>query len=81
MRIKMWNPTIRIKKNDELGGTRLQILVMDLLIKAGIEGASIWTAVNDFGKRGKSTLHLEGASVNMSLIIEVIDEQKSSNRF
>jgi hypothetical protein len=31
--------------------------------------------VNGFGKRGKSTLHLEGVSVNMPLIIEVVDEQ------
>jgi len=35
----------------------------------------VWTGVNGFGKRGKSTLHLEGVSVNMPLIIEVIDEQ------
>jgi PII-like signaling protein len=75
MKIKMWSVTIRIKKNDEIGGQRLQSLVMDLLIKAGIAGATIWTGVNGFGKRGKSTLHLEGISVNMPLIIEVIDEQ------
>jgi PII-like signaling protein len=49
---------------------------MDLLIKAGIEGATIWTGVNGFGKRGKSTLHLEGMAVNMPLIIEVVDDQK-----
>jgi hypothetical protein len=75
MKIKMWSVTIRIKKNDEIGGQRLHSLVMDLLIKAGIAGATIWTGVNGFGKRGKSTLHLEGVSVNMPLIIEVIDEQ------
>jgi len=28
-----------------------------------------------FGKRGTSTLHLEGVSVNMPLIIEVIDSE------
>jgi hypothetical protein len=32
--------------------------------------------VNGFGKRGKSTLHLEGVTVNMPLIIEVIDVQE-----
>ena len=75
MRQKMWNLTIRIKKNDEVGGKRLQTSIMDFLMKAGIEGATVWTGVNGFGKRGKSTLHLEGVSVNMPLIIEVVDEQ------
>lgn len=71
----MWNLTIRIKKNDEVGGKRLQTLIMDFLMKAHIEGATVWTGVNGFGKRGKSTLHLEGVQVNMPLIIEVVDEQ------
>lgn len=75
MKMKMWSLTIRIKKNDEFGGKRLQTLVMDLLKKSGVAGATVWTGVNGFGKRGKSTLHLEGVSVNMPLIIEVIDEQ------
>jgi len=69
---KMWQLTIRIKKNDEVGGKRLQAVVMDCLMKAHIEGATVWTGVDGFGKRGKSTLHLEGVSVNMPLIIEVV---------
>jgi len=68
--------TIRIKRNDEIGGKRLQSLVMDFLVKAKILGATVWTGVNGFGKRGKSTLHLEGVLVNMPLIIEVIDTQE-----
>ncbi len=75
MKMKMWSLTIRIKKNDELGGKRLQALVIDLLKKSDVAGATVWTGVNGFGKRGKSTLHLEGVSVNMPLIIEVVDEQ------
>jgi uncharacterized protein len=75
MRIKMWNVTIRIKKNDEVGGKRLEALLMDFLKKSGVNGATVWTGVNGFGKRGKSTLKLEGVTVNMPLIIEVIDEQ------
>jgi len=75
MKMKMWNLTIRIKKNDELDGKRLQKLIMDLLVKADVAGATVWTGVNGFGKRGKSTLHIEGITVNMPLIIEVIDEQ------
>ncbi len=71
----MWNLTIWIKKNDQLGGKRLETLIMDLLIKNQIAGATVWTGVNGFGKRGKSTLHMEGISMNMPLIIDVIDEQ------
>ena len=73
--MKMWNLTVRIKKNDEVGGKRLQTLVIEFLVNSGIAGATVWTGVNGFGKRGKSTLHLEGVSINMPLIIEVIDEQ------
>ena len=75
MRKKMWSVTIRIKKNDELGGKRLESLLMDFLINSGVSGATVWTGVDGFGKRGKSTLKLEGVMVNMPLIIEVIDEQ------
>ena len=69
----MWTLTIRIKKNDEVGGNRLQTLIMEFLMKAKVGGATVWTGVNGFGKRGKSTLHLEGVQINMPLIIEVVD--------
>jgi uncharacterized protein len=75
MRIKMWSVMIRIKRNDAVGGKRLECLVIDFLINAGVSGATVWTGVDGFGKRGKSTLKLEGVTVNMPLIIEVIDEQ------
>lgn len=75
MKMKMWNLTIRIKKNDEVNGKRLQTLLLDLLVEAKVAGATVWAGVNGFGKRGKSTMHIEGISVNMPLIIEVIDEQ------
>ena len=71
----MWSVTIRIKKNDELGGKKLEALLMDFLVKVGVSGATVWTGVDGFGKRGKSTLKLEGVTVNMPLIIEVIDEE------
>jgi PII-like signaling protein len=47
----MWDLTIRIKKNDEVDGKRLQTLIMDLLMKSHVEGATVWTGVNGFGKR------------------------------
>jgi PII-like signaling protein len=69
----MWQLTIRIKRNDTVDGKRLEHLLLDMLKKAGIAGATVWTGVDGFGKRGKSTLHLEGVQVNMPLIIEVVD--------
>lgn len=76
MKQKMWQLMIRIKKNDEVGGKRLHSLIMDCLKKAGVSGATVWTGVDGFGKRGKSTLHLEGVTVNMPLIFEVVDLQE-----
>ncbi len=72
----MWQLIIRIKKNDEFGGKRLHGLIMDCLMKASVSGATVWTGVDGFGKRGKSTLHLEGVVVNMPLIVEVVDLQE-----
>lgn len=71
---KMWLLVIRIKKNDTMKGKRAHILILDILKKGGITGATVWTGVDGYGKRGKSTLHLEGIAVNMPLIIEAIDE-------
>jgi PII-like signaling protein len=71
----MWDLIIRIKKNDTIGSKRIEALIMDMFMKANIAGATVWTGVDGFGKRGKSTLHLEGVTVNMPLLIEVIDEQ------
>ncbi len=72
----MWQLTIRIKRNDEVGGKKLHTLIMDFLMKSKVEGATAWTGVDGFGKRGKSTMHLEGVQVNMPLMIEVVDTQE-----
>lgn len=49
---------------------------MDCLKKAGVSGATVWTGVDGYGKRGKSTLKLEGVTVNMPMIFEVVDLQE-----
>jgi PII-like signaling protein len=72
---KMWQVVIRIKRNDEVGGKRLEKVIMDTLMIAHVEGATVWTGVDGYGKRGRSTMHLEGVTVNMPLIIEVVDTQ------
>ena len=71
---KMWSLVIRIKKNDTVNGKRVHSIILDILKKGSISGATMWTGIGGYGKRGESTLHIEGISINMPLIIEVIDE-------
>jgi uncharacterized protein len=67
--------TIRIKRNDEFNHKRLNKLIIDYFIKNKISGATVWTGVDGFGKRRRSTLTIEGITMNMPMIIEVIDEK------
>jgi len=54
--------------------------LLDFMMGAGISGATVVNAVDGFGRRGRSTLHIEGISINYPLIIEVVDEMKSLSR-
>jgi PII-like signaling protein len=72
---KMWCLTIRIKKNDEYGGKRLSKILIDFLMGAKISGATVWTGIDGFGKRKRSTVHLEGITINMPMMMEIIDEK------
>lgn len=67
--------TIRIKRNDELKGKRLHKLIIELLMQNNIAGCTVWTGVDGFGKRKRSTINVEGITINMPLIIEVIDDK------
>ena len=71
---KMWCLVIRIKKNDTVNGKRVHSIILDVLKKGSISGAIMWTGIGGYGKRGDSTTHVEGISINMPLVIEVIDE-------
>ena len=72
--MKMWSLVIRIKKNDNINGKRIHNVILDVLKKEKISGATVWTGVAGYGKRGKSNFQIEGISFNMPLLIEVIDE-------
>ena len=74
MRKKMLCLTIRIKSNDSLNGKRLHNLLIEFLMEHHIAGATIWTGVDGFGKRKRSTLKLEGITITKPMVIEVIDE-------
>ena len=73
--MKMMCLTIRMKRNDELKGKRVYKLLIDFLMQNHVVGATVWTGVDGFGKRKRSTLKLEGVTINMPMVIEIIDEQ------
>ena len=50
--------TIRIKRNDELQGKRVYKLLIDFLMQNHVAGATVWTGVDGFGKRKRSTIKL-----------------------
>jgi PII-like signaling protein len=55
----------------------LHNVLLDFLIQNKIAGATVWTGVDGFGKRKRATIKIEGITritINMPLIIEVIDE-------
>ncbi len=72
--MKMWSLVIRIKKNDTVKGKRVHMMILEILKKGSISGATIWTGMGGYGKRGNSNVQIEGISVNMPLVIEVIDD-------
>src|SRR6476469_11015582 len=75
MRQIIWSITIRIKKNDQFRGKRLEKTLINFFIESKISGATVWTGVDGFGKRKRSTIHVEGITINMPMVIEVIDEK------
>lgn len=68
--------TIRLKKNDTVGGKRMEKKILDLLHDSNILGAIAWLGVDGFGRRGRSTVHLEGLMINQPMMIETIDERE-----
>ena len=40
---------IRLKKNDEINGKRLEKTIIDFLMKAKVLGAIVWLGVDGFG--------------------------------
>ena len=74
MKQKMLCLTIRIKSNDSINGKLLHKILIEFLMKHHIAGATIWTGVDGFGKRKRSTLKLEGITITKPMMLEVIDE-------
>src|SRR6185312_7829828 len=67
--------TIRIKKNDEIQGKRLEKVLLEFLKMSKVSGATVWLGVDGFGKSGKSTVHLEGLTINQPMMIDIVEER------
>ncbi len=65
-----------MKKNDVVNGKRMEKRIIDFLRDADILGAIVWLGVDGFGRRGKSTVHLEGLMINQPMMIESVDERE-----
>ncbi|MBA2268818.1 MAG: DUF190 domain-containing protein [Nitrosopumilus sp.] len=65
-----------MKKNDVVDGKRMEKRIIDFLSNANILGAIVWLGVDGFGRRGKSTVHLEGLMINQPMMIESVDERE-----
>lgn len=72
----MWNLLIRIRRNDKVEGKRIFLVILDMLKRHDISGATVWTGVGGYGKRGDSNFKLEGVSINNPLLIETIDTKE-----
>jgi PII-like signaling protein len=49
--------------------------LLDFMTGAGVLGTTVLKTVHRFDRRGRSTLHIEGISMNYPLVIEVVDEK------
>ena len=68
--MKMWAVIIRIKKNDTVKGKRVHVIILDILKKGKISGATVWTGTGGYGKRGESNVHVEGNQLTCRLLLK-----------
>ena len=73
--IKCWQLIIRMRRNDKITKKRTFEEVLDFLKKNKISGATVWTGVDGYGKRGDAKLRIEGLLMNNPLLIEIVDEK------
>ncbi|MDH3312180.1 MAG: DUF190 domain-containing protein [Nitrosopumilus sp.] len=73
--IKCWQIIIRMRRNDKTSKKRTFEVVLDFLKKNKISGATVWTGVDGYGKRGDAKLRIEGLLMNNPLLIEIIDKR------
>jgi uncharacterized protein len=66
--------TIIIKRSDKSSRKPLHKRLIEFLMDNKIAGATVWTGVDGFGKRHRSTMQLEGITIDMPMVLEIVDE-------
>lgn len=74
MRKRVLCVTVRIKRSDKSGRKPLHRRLIEFLMENKIAGATIWTGVDGFGKRRRSTIQLEGITMDLPMILEFVGE-------
>jgi PII-like signaling protein len=80
LRKRVWCVTIRIKRSDKSWKKPLYKRLIEFLMENKIAGATVWTGVDGFGKRHRSTIQLEGITIDMPMILEIVDETSKLER-
>lgn len=55
------------QKNDSVKGKLVRNSILDILKNAKVSGATVWTGMGGYGKRGKSDVQIEGITINMPI--------------
>jgi PII-like signaling protein len=74
LRLKAWRLVVRIRRSDRLYDKSIEKTLLDLLRANKIWGATVWSGVDGFGKRGKAIRKVEGITFDSPIMIEVVDE-------
>lgn len=76
MQLKAWRLVVRIRRSDRHYNKSIEKTLLDLLRANKIWGATVWSGVDGFGKRGKSIRKVEGITFDSPIMIEVVDERE-----
>ena len=69
----MLKVTIRIRGNDKYEGKSLFDHILTLLQNNKIRGATVYRGIHGYGLRGVATMKVLGLSLDLPIIIEIID--------
>jgi uncharacterized protein len=71
---KLLKLSVYARNSDKYRGKNISDVLLDLFKHHGISGATILQGVRGYGVRGSSRVDVLGLSVNLPIVVEVIDE-------
>jgi PII-like signaling protein len=66
---------VRVRKSDKHHSKSTEKILLQLLRQHKILGATVWSGIEGFGKRGKSVKRIEGIAFDNPVMIEIVDER------